>query len=108
MLPPKSFDLLLLLVESGGRALSKGELMRTLWPDTFVEEANLSFQVSVLRKILGDDGPKWIETVPKHGYRFAGPTVPTAKPNPVAPDEAPPRRTRMPWYLAAGGAILLG
>ncbi len=70
-LAPKTFELLLLLVESGGRALTKAELMQSLWPDTFVEEANLSFQISTLRKALGEDGPKWIETVPKHGYRFA-------------------------------------
>src|SRR3954469_22508320 len=74
-LAPKTFDLLVVLVESEGRALSKSELMQALWPDTFVEEANLSFQISTLRKALGEDGPKWIETVPKHGYRFASPVV---------------------------------
>ena len=55
-LPPKTFDLLLLLVKSPGRAFSKQELMTALWPDTFVEEANLSFQTSVLRKALGEGG----------------------------------------------------
>jgi len=70
---PKTFDLLLLLVESGGRALSKSEVMAALWPDSFVEEANHSFQISALRKVLGEDGPKWIETVPRYGYRFAAP-----------------------------------
>ncbi len=69
-LAPKTFELLLVLLESGGRALSKAELMHSLWPDTFVEESNLSFQISTLRKALGEDGPKWIETIPKHGYRF--------------------------------------
>jgi DNA-binding winged helix-turn-helix (wHTH) protein len=53
-LPPKTFNLLLLLVRSPGRAFSKQELMAALWPDTFVEEANLSFQISTLRKALGD------------------------------------------------------
>ena len=62
--------LLLILVESQGRALSKAHLMSALWPDTFVEEANLPFQISALRKALGDDGARWIETLPKHGYRF--------------------------------------
>lgn len=71
-LAPKSFDLLLLLVERRGRVLERDELMRELWPDTFVEEANLTFQVSTVRKALGEDGSKWIETVPKHGYRFSG------------------------------------
>ena len=45
--------------------------MSALWPDTYVEEANLSFQISVLRKALGDDGARWMETGPKHGYRFS-------------------------------------
>ncbi len=70
-LAPKSFELLLLLVRNAGRAFSKRELMAALWPDTFVEEANLSFQVSTLRKALGDGGSRWIETLPKHGYRFS-------------------------------------
>lgn len=70
-LAPKTFDLLVLLVQNAGRALSKQEIMNALWSDTFVEEANLSFQISVLRKALGDAGSPWIETLPKHGYRFA-------------------------------------
>ncbi len=71
-LPPKTFDLLLLLVESRGRVFAKKELMAALWPDTFVEDANLSFQVSALRKALGGEGAEWIETLPRYGYRFAG------------------------------------
>src|SRR5437773_12389264 len=51
-LPPKTFDLLVLLIENQGRVLTKQELVRSLWPDTFVDEANLSFQVSALRKAL--------------------------------------------------------
>lgn len=72
-LAPKSFDLLRLMVERRGRVLERNELIRELWPDTIVEEANLTFQVSTLRKALGEDGSKWIETVPKHGYRFMAP-----------------------------------
>ena len=72
-LAPKSFDLLTLLIERRGRVLERGELIRELWPDTIVEEANVTFQVSTLRKALGEDGSKWIETVPKHGYRFTAP-----------------------------------
>ena len=71
-LQPKTFDLLLLLVESHGRVLTRGELLRALWSESFVEEANLSFQVSLLRRTLGDQGAECIETVPKHGYRFHG------------------------------------
>jgi hypothetical protein len=70
-LKPKTFDLLVLLVSGRGRVLTKTELIRSLWADTFVEEGNLSFQISTLRKALGDEGAQWIETVPKHGYRFA-------------------------------------
>jgi Tol biopolymer transport system component/DNA-binding winged helix-turn-helix (wHTH) protein len=72
-LAPKSFDLLVLLVERRGRVLERGELIGELWPDTIVEEANLTFQVSTVRKALGQAGSKWIETVAKHGYRFTGP-----------------------------------
>ncbi|MEO8050278.1 MAG: winged helix-turn-helix domain-containing protein [Acidobacteriota bacterium] len=71
-LAPKTFDLLLLLIESQDRVLTKKELMSALWPDSFVEEGNLAFQVAVLRKALGEDGAQLIETVPKHGYRFNG------------------------------------
>jgi Tol biopolymer transport system component/DNA-binding winged helix-turn-helix (wHTH) protein len=69
-LPPKTFDLLLLLVESRGRVFSKKDLMNALWPDTFVEDGNLTFQISVLRKALGSEGIEWIETLPRFGYRF--------------------------------------
>lgn len=81
-LQPKTFDLLLLLVRHPGRVFSKTELMTALWPDTFVEDANLSFQISTLRKALGDGASAWIETVPKHGYRFAADVVA----NPIAPE----------------------
>ncbi len=72
-LPPKCFDLLCLLVKSDGGVLEKERLMRELWPDTFVEEANLSNLIAVLRKLLGDSPSKsqYIQTVPKVGYRFA-------------------------------------
>jgi DNA-binding winged helix-turn-helix (wHTH) protein/TolB-like protein len=71
-LSPKAFELLLVLIQSGGRLLTKDDLMQRLWPDSFVEEANLTVNISALRKALGDslDGQEFIETVPKHGYRF--------------------------------------
>ena len=72
-LAPKTFDLLIFMAGSGGRLLSKRELMETLWNGTFVEEANLSFQMSSLRKALGEEGNSWIEAVPKYGYRFKAP-----------------------------------
>ena len=71
-LTPKVFDTLLALVENSGRLVAKDQLMSRLWPNTFVEEATLARNVSDLRKALGEspDGLKFIETVPKSGYRF--------------------------------------
>jgi TolB-like protein/DNA-binding winged helix-turn-helix (wHTH) protein/Tfp pilus assembly protein PilF len=71
-LPPRAFDTLLVLVENNGRLLEKDALMRTVWGDTVVEENNLSQVVYLLRKALrdGEDGSRYIETVPKRGYRF--------------------------------------
>jgi len=72
-LPPRAFDTLLVLVENNGRLLEKDALMRTVWGDTVVEENNLSQVIYLLRKALrdGEDGTRYIETVPKRGYRFA-------------------------------------
>ena len=72
-LQPKVFDLLLALVERHGRLLEKDELMKLVWPDTVVEEANLANNISILRKTLGENGQQFIETVPKRGYRFVAP-----------------------------------
>ncbi len=71
-LPPKIFDILVVLVENSGQLLDKEELMRRVWPDTFVEENNLTVNMSALRKALGEsaNGLKYIETVPRRGYRF--------------------------------------
>lgn len=71
-LTPKAFDLLLVLLESSGRVLTKDELMKLVWPDQFVEEANLSHNIYRLREALGDrqNGQKYIETLPRRGYRF--------------------------------------
>src|SRR5580700_1282850 len=70
-LTPKAFDTLHLLVRNSGRVLEKDELIRMLWPDTFVEEGSLSNHIFLLRKALGED-PAFIETVPRRGYRFVG------------------------------------
>ncbi len=72
-LTPKTYDTLLLLVQNSGRMLSKEELMKTLWPDSFVEESNLTQQVSMIRRALGDSpgDPHFIVTVPGRGYRFS-------------------------------------
>lgn len=71
-LTQKSFELLLALVERAGRIVTKEELMEIVWPDTFVEESNLTQNIYTLRKTLGQtpDGKGYIETVPRRGYRF--------------------------------------
>ena len=71
-LTPKAFDLLVVLVESSGRLIEKAEMLKKIWPDSFVEEANLSVNMTALRRALGE-GPEdhqYVETVPRHGYRF--------------------------------------
>jgi WD40 repeat protein/DNA-binding winged helix-turn-helix (wHTH) protein len=72
---PKVFDTLVLLLKSHGRILEKEELMHALWPESFVEESNLTQNIFVLRKILGDDrnGHSFIQTVPRRGYKFVAP-----------------------------------
>src|SRR5262245_46637654 len=69
-LQPKVFDLLLALVERHGRLLEKDELMKLVWPDAIVEEANLANNISILRKTISVNGCQFIETAPKRGYRF--------------------------------------
>lgn len=71
-LTEKVFNLLLLLVERGGHLVTKEELMEEVWPDSVVEENNLTVNMSALRKALGEkqDGGQYVETVPRRGYRF--------------------------------------
>lgn len=71
-LKPKIFDLLLYLVERHGQLIAKDELMREIWPNTIVEENNITVSMSILRKMLGEDrgGRKFVETVSGRGYRF--------------------------------------
>ena len=73
-LTPKTYDTLLVLLQNSGRMLSKEELMQTVWPDTFVDESNLTQQISMIRKALGESAsePRYIVTVPSRGYRFSG------------------------------------
>src|SRR4029079_3012254 len=71
-LTPKVFDILITLVENRGQVVEKDDLMKKVWPTTFVEEGNLTQNVSLLRKALGESagGVQFIETVPRRGYRF--------------------------------------
>lgn len=72
LLTPKIFEMLILFLEKKGKLITKDELMERVWADSFVEESNLTFTIRQLRKALGDDAhvPKFIETVPRRGYRF--------------------------------------
>ena len=73
-LAPKAFEVLLVLIQNRGCLVTKEKLLEEVWPDAFVEEANLSVNVASLRKALDeDDDWRCIETVPKHGYRFVSP-----------------------------------
>jgi pimeloyl-ACP methyl ester carboxylesterase/DNA-binding winged helix-turn-helix (wHTH) protein len=75
-LPPKAFDTLLLLVDNHGRVLSKERMLSEIWEGSFVEENNLAQNISLLRKTLGEShDQKFIETVPKFGYRFVAPVT---------------------------------
>jgi DNA-binding winged helix-turn-helix (wHTH) protein/Tol biopolymer transport system component len=70
-LAPKAFDILACLVQSTGKLVTTDELMKAVWPDSFVEEGNVSVYISQIRKALGSaDAKTFIETVPRRGYRF--------------------------------------
>src|SRR5213593_4754808 len=73
-LTSKSLDTLLVLVEHRGEIVTKDDLMKALWPDTVVEENNLTQQISTLRKVLGEKvgEHRYLVTVPGRGYRFVG------------------------------------
>jgi DNA-binding winged helix-turn-helix (wHTH) protein/TolB-like protein len=125
-LTPKAFEILQVLVQNGNRLTSKEELMRRVWPDSFVEEANLTVNISVLRRQLGEapDGQQYIETVPTKGYRFAVPVL--ARPNhiqsepvrteeqeselapasPAAMPAQPPKSKGLKWRSRSGLLLL--
>jgi DNA-binding winged helix-turn-helix (wHTH) protein/TolB-like protein/Flp pilus assembly protein TadD len=81
---PKTYDALLVLVKNSGRMLTKEELMKAVWPDSFVEESNLTQQISTIRKTLGESPGEdlYIVTVAGRGYRFAAPVNTRSKPAP--------------------------
>jgi len=91
-LTPKVFDTLVLLVERAGHVVSKDELMRLLWPRGYVDESNLTKHIWLIRRALGegDHDSRFIETVPKLGYRFVAPVTATGPTPTEAPDAMPP------------------
>ena len=98
----KAFDTLVLLVENRDRVVSKDELLRAIWPDVIVEEGNLTQQIFVLRKALGESAqqPRYILTVPGHGYRFTAP-VTEISPSEVSSGEVSTGQSRR-WTMWAG------
>ncbi len=116
-LTPKAVDTLLVLVQSDGRVVEKDELMQKIWPDTFVEEVNLAHHISVLRKALGENenGDRYIQTVPRRGYRFIAPVDVEAQENHSHSEQgsdsvglAPVRLKGKPDRLLVWGTVSLG
>src|SRR5215204_511754 len=121
---PKMFDLLLVLVQNSGRVLGKKFLLQSVWPDSFVEEGNITYNIRQLRKALGDDAqtPTYIETVPRRGYRFlpvveaftiASPDddAPSEEPQPTEHDAPKPRRyffLSISAFVVVAGVLIIG
>ncbi|MBL8234135.1 MAG: PD40 domain-containing protein [Bryobacterales bacterium] len=111
----RTAETLLVLVEHAGQVLTKDEIMRAVWADRVVDEANLAQNIAVIRKTLavGKGSPGWIETFPGRGYRLEGPVVTDGKEAPVPIPEAapkaasamtepgPPAWLRRPWLTAS-------
>ncbi len=117
-LSPKIVETLVALLQNAGHLVEKDILIKRVWPDTFVEEANLARNVSYLRKVLGngDKGREYIETVPKRGYRFVAPVRTCTQEDTAGPEAAPAMAdvsigptTRWRWVALAlaGGVITL-
>ena len=114
-LPPKALEMLLVLVRRRDLIVSREELLNTVWRDTFVEDGNINYTVSLLRKTLdADDKGRFIQTVPKRGYRFVADVLEVSanghaenaavQVEPAIPTEQPKPKTR--WHLI--GIVLLG
>jgi DNA-binding winged helix-turn-helix (wHTH) protein len=88
----RAFDLLVLLVRRAGVLVEKDELLAEAWPDTRVSEDNLKQTVSLLRRALNEDPehPRFIATVPRHGYRFVAPVHPLRTATTPPPRSSPP------------------
>jgi DNA-binding winged helix-turn-helix (wHTH) protein len=100
-LSPKSFDLLLVLLERRPRVVSKAELQDCVWPDAYVDEANVANAVAEIRRVLGDDpkAPAYICTVSRRGYRFC------AEVEDLGPAALPPAHGPR-WWLTWKDATL--
>ena len=90
----RAFDILVALLERPGELVTKGELMARVWPDTFVEPANLAVHINGLRRVLGDgrSGHRYVVNIPGRGYRFVAPVTVANDPQPCVPGAAARRR----------------
>ena len=88
----RAFDILLALVESPGQLISKEELMARVWPNVYVEPANLTVHVAALRRVLGDgrEGHRYLVNIPGRGYRFVAPVSLEEREAPRAPPQKLP------------------
>ena len=109
---PTVFETLLVFLQRPSRLIEKDELMQQLWQDRFVEESNLTFNIKMLRKALGDDAQKpiFLETIPKRGYRFIVEVKRfNSKANDSLPDTSPlPKESFFSLGLRAIGNPVLG
>ena len=101
-LTPRTYDLLVVLVENSGRVILKEELMKMVWVDSFVEDSNLTQQISAVRKALGETAgeDRYIVTVPGRGYRFAA-----AVTEPVVKEHTHKNRSPADGRVATTGGV---
>lgn len=111
---PKTFQILLVLIRNSREIVTKDDLMKSVWPDTFVEEANLSRNIFMLRKALGETAQdhRYIVTIPGQGYRLAEDVrlVPNEEVTVVAASHSLVKvevKETKPWWWIAGAAALL-
>ena len=104
-LPPKAFDLLVILVTHAGRLLRKEELMERLWPGVFVEEVNLAQNISAIRRALGHERQAFVETVAGAGYRFVA-HVETVREAAAGAATRPPRLIVLPFRLLTADPMI--
>jgi DNA-binding winged helix-turn-helix (wHTH) protein/cytochrome c-type biogenesis protein CcmH/NrfG len=108
-LSPKAYDVLVALVQQQGRLVTKDELLKRLWPESFVEEGSLNVYVSTLRKALGGDARRtaYIETVAKSGYRFIAAVTCDAAPEKPFTTSAATRSAELYELVGRGRSYLL-
>lgn len=106
----KAYETLVVLVQRGGHVVTKEDLLKLVWPDTFVEEGNLAHNIWTLRRALGEsDEQKYIETVPRRGYRFTAPVREVDR-NGAADVPLEPTRQRVlrrPKFALGAAAVVL-